>query len=174
MLVRAKTDVRQLIMRHNHKNHIGSLCKSVFDFLSSKLEKPKQHIGHQRSEKPLYFLLPKKKNENQILKNGKTRNRWRTATWPTKVEKPKFLLQKPKNRPKKWPKPKIPTRPSPNSNPWPCLLITSWFSSWRFYSKNYACRRRRKEKNCKWVKDHRFLADQFVSIVQDCLKDKDQ
>ena len=61
MLVRAKTDVRQLIMRHNHKNHIGSLCKSVFDFLSSKLEKPKQHIGHQRSEKPLYFLLPKKK-----------------------------------------------------------------------------------------------------------------
>ena len=93
MLVRAKTDVRQLIIRHNHKNHIGSLCKPVFDFLSSKLEKPKQHIGHQRSEKPLYFLLPKKKNENQMLQNGKTRNRWRTATWPKKVEKPKFLLQ---------------------------------------------------------------------------------
>ena len=38
----------------------------------------------------------------------------------------------------------------------------------------YACRRRRKKKISKWVKDHRFLADQFVSIVQDCPKDKDQ
>ena len=28
-----------------------------------------------------------------MLQNGKTRNRWRTATWPKKVEKPKFLLQ---------------------------------------------------------------------------------
>ena len=55
-------------MRHNHKNHIGSLCKSVFDFLSSKLEKPKQHIGHQRSEKPLYFLLPKKKRKPDATK----------------------------------------------------------------------------------------------------------
>ena len=71
MLVRAKTDVRQLIMRHNHKNHIGSLCKSVFDFLSSKLEKPKQHIGHQRSEKPLYFLLPKKKTKTRCYKTEK-------------------------------------------------------------------------------------------------------
>ena len=28
---------RHLIMRRNHKNHIGSPCKSVFDFLSLAL-----------------------------------------------------------------------------------------------------------------------------------------
>ena len=126
MLVRAKTDVRQLIMRHNHKNHIGSLCKSVFDFLSSKLEKPKQHIGHQRSEKPLYFLLPKKKTKTRCYKTEKPE----TADGQQldrKRSKNRSFYCKTENRPKRWPKPKIPTRPSPNSNPWPCLLITSRF-----------------------------------------------
>ena len=97
MLVRAKTDVRQLIMRHNHKNHIGSLCKSVFDFLSSKLEKPKQHIGHQRSEKPLYFLLPKKKrkpdtkkrkNQKPLTDSNLTEKGRKTEVFIAKTEKP--------------------------------------------------------------------------------------
>ena len=92
MLVRAKTDVRQLIMRHNHKNHIGSLCKSVFDFLSSKLEKPKQHIGHQRSEKPLYFLLAKKKRKPDAKKR-KNQKPLTDSNWTEKGRKTKFLLQ---------------------------------------------------------------------------------
>ena len=127
MLVRAKTDVRQLIMRHNHKNHIGSLCKSVFDFLSSKLEKPKQHICHQRSEKPLYFLLPKKKKRKPDATKRKNQKPLTDSNLTEKGRKTEVFIAKPKNRPKRWPKPKIPTRPSPNSNPWPCLLITSWF-----------------------------------------------
>ena len=121
MLVRARTDVRQLIMRHNHKNHIGSLCKSVFDFLSSKLEKPKQHIGHQRSEKPLYFLLPKKKTKTRCYKTEKPETADGQQLDRKRSKNQVFIAKlKPKNRPKKWPKPKIPTRPSPNSNPWPC------------------------------------------------------
>ena len=81
-------------MRHNHKNHIGSLCKSVFDFLSSKLEKPKQHIGHQRSEKPLYFLLAKKKNENHAdAKKRKNQKLLTDSNLTEKGRKTKFLLQ---------------------------------------------------------------------------------
>ena len=118
--------LRQLILRHNHKTTLGA-CASL-SLTSSVLNwKNQNSTSVTKDLKNRFIFYCQKKNENQMLQNGKTRNRWRTATWPKKVEKPKFLLQNPKNRPKRWPKPKIPTRPSPNSNPWPCLLITSWF-----------------------------------------------
>ena len=46
MLVRANCDsIRHLIMQRNHKNHIGSPCKSVFDFLSA-MKKTRQMQAH--------------------------------------------------------------------------------------------------------------------------------
>ena len=37
--------IRNLIMRRNHKNHIGSPCKSVFDFLLA-MKKTRQMQAH--------------------------------------------------------------------------------------------------------------------------------
>ena len=65
-------------MLHNHKNHIGSPCRSVFDFLPDH-RSPK-------SEKPLYFC---QKPKNQMVKNGKTGNRNGQQT-----EKTKFFIYK--------------------------------------------------------------------------------
>ena len=76
-------------MLHNHKNHIGSPCRSVFDFLPDH-RSPK-------SEKPLYFC---QKPKNQMVKNGKTGN----CNGQQNRENEVFHIQKPKNRPSKWPK----------------------------------------------------------------------
>ena len=61
----------------------------------TKWEKPKT-TASTKSEKPLVFLP---ETENQMLIEGKTEE-------DTKTEKPRFFLRKPKNRSKKWLKPK--------------------------------------------------------------------
>ena len=84
--------LRQLILRHNHKTTLGA-CASL-SLTSSVLNwKNQNSTSVTKDLKNRFIFYCQKKNENQILKNGKTRNRWRTATWPKKVEKPKFLLQ---------------------------------------------------------------------------------
>ena len=83
-------------MRHNHKNHIGSTCRFVFDVLPNW--KNRNPHRSPKSEKPGCFC---QKTENQMLKNGKTGNHNGQQNRKTEV----FLLQKPKNRPRKWPKP---------------------------------------------------------------------
>ena len=72
MLVRAKfVTWRQLMMRQNHKNHIGSRVQ-VCLWLPSKLEKPRKHIGHQNPKNRFIFA---KKPKNQMVQNRKTGNR---------------------------------------------------------------------------------------------------
>ena len=73
MLVKAKINVtwRQLIMRHSHKNHIGSRVQ-VCLWLPSKLEKPRKHIGHQNPKNR--FICAKKPKTRMLIKR-KTRNR---------------------------------------------------------------------------------------------------
>ena len=145
--------LRQLILRHNHKTTLGA-CASL-SLTSSVLNwKNQNSTSVTKDLKNRFIFYCQKKKRKPDAKKRKNQKPLTDSN-----------LQKPKNRPKRWPKPKIPTRPSPNSNPWPCLLITSWFM--------HAVVGVRK-KISKWVKDHRFLADQFVSIVQDCPKDKDQ
>ena len=58
-------------MWHNHKNHIGSPCRSVFDFLPNQWKNRKPHRS-PKSEKPLYFC---QKTEKPDGKKGKTGNR---------------------------------------------------------------------------------------------------
>ena len=87
-------------MRHNHKNHIGSPCRFVFDVLPNW--KNRNPHRSPKSEKPRCFC---QKTENQMLKKGKTGNHNGQQNRKTDV----FHC---KNRPRKWPKPKIPTTPS--------------------------------------------------------------
>ena len=78
-----------------------------------------------------------------MLQNGKTRNRWRTATWPKKVEKPKFLLQ---NR-------KTDLKDGQNRKSQRAPLQIQILGHASVDNKLvYACRRRRKKKISKWVK----------------------
>ena len=57
-------------MWHNHKNHIGSPCRSVFDFLPNQWKNRKPYRS-PKSEKPLYFC---QKPKNQMVQNRKTGN----------------------------------------------------------------------------------------------------
>ena len=84
-------------MWHNHKNHIGSPCRSVFDFLRNQCGKPENHIGQQNPKNRFIFA---KKTEKPDGKKRKNRKPQRT----TKPRKRSFSMQKPKNRPTKWPK----------------------------------------------------------------------
>ena len=81
---------------------------SLFIFTSekpeTKWEKPKTTTS-TKSEKPLVFLP---ETENQVLIEGKRENRRRHQNQKTAF----LLLRKPKNRSKKWPKPKTPKPPS--------------------------------------------------------------
>ena len=89
-------------MWHNNKNHIGSPCCFVFDFLPNR--KNRNPHRSPKSEKPRYFCP---KNEKPHAKKGKNRK-------PQRTKKPKtefFRCKNRKNRFKKWPKPKIPTPP---------------------------------------------------------------
>ena len=60
-----------MIMRHNHKNHIGSPCRlvDVFDVVPNW--KNRNPHRSPRSEKPRCFC---QKTENQMLNKGKTGN----------------------------------------------------------------------------------------------------
>ena len=84
-------------MWHNNKNHIGSPCCFVFDFLRNR--KNRNPHRSPKSEKPRYFCP---KNETPDAKKGKNRK----PQWTTKPKNRIFSLQKPKNRSKTWPKPK--------------------------------------------------------------------
>ena len=86
---------RQLIMRHNHKNYIGSPCGFVFGFLPN-WENRKPHRT-PKSEKPHFFCQKNEKPDAKKGKNGKPR---RTKTPKNRS----FSVQNPKNRPKRWPK----------------------------------------------------------------------
>ena len=118
-------------MRHNHKNHIGNPCRfvDIFDVLPNW--KNRNPHRSPKSEKPGCFW---QKTENQMLKKGKTGNHNGQQNRKTEV----FLLQKPKNRPRKWPKPKNrksqrPPPPEPHTNldqtlaqispPWPWVIL---------------------------------------------------
>ena len=92
MLVKAKINVtwRQLIMRHNHKNHIGSRLQ-VCLWLPSKFEKPRKHIGHQNPKNRFIFA---KKPKTRMLIKRKTRNRIKTDN---KTETLKFFSAKTEN-----------------------------------------------------------------------------
>ena len=83
-------------MWHNHKNHIGSPCRSVFDFLPNQWKNRKPHRS-PKSEKPLYFCQKTEKPDGKKRKNRKTQR-------TTKPRKRSFSMQKPKNRRSKWPK----------------------------------------------------------------------
>ena len=83
-------------MWHNHKNHIGSPCRSVFDFLPNQWKNRKPHRS-PKSEKPLYFCQKTEKPDGTKQKNRKPQR-------TTKPRKRSFSMQKPKNRPTKWPK----------------------------------------------------------------------
>ena len=83
-------------MWHNHKNHIGSPCRSVFDFLPNQCKNRKPHRS-PKSEKPLYFCQKTEKPDGTKQKNRKPQR-------TTKPRKRSFSMQKPKNRPTKWPK----------------------------------------------------------------------
>ena len=66
-------------MRHNHKNHIGSPCRFVFDFLPNW--KNRNPHRSPKSEKPRYFCPKKRKtgnhngqqNRKTDLKHGQNR-----------------------------------------------------------------------------------------------------
>ena len=85
-------------MRHNHKNHIGSPCRFVFDVLPNW----KNRNPHRLTTKIRKTALFLPKNRKPDAKKGENRKPQRT----TKPKNRSFSLQKPKNRPRKWPKPK--------------------------------------------------------------------
>ena len=92
MLVKAKINVtwRQLIMRHNHKNHVGSRLQ-VCLWLPSKLEKPRKHIGHQNPKNR--FIFAKKPKTRMLINKEKNQKPERTTKpkhWSFPVQKPKI------------------------------------------------------------------------------------
>ena len=90
-------------MRHNHTKYVGSLCKSVFDLLLNWKNQKSTSVTKIQKNKAIFLAKTRKPD-------AKTENP-ETAT-DSKTEKQGFSVQRPKNRPKKWPKPKIPTPPS--------------------------------------------------------------